>query len=433
MDSAGVAPKILVSSYACSPLHGSEPGMGWNYVSRIAEHFETWVLTDEYFAIQCREYLKLNQLSIPKLHLVGIERPGGRHRVYGYFYLHYLTQNLWQRKAFQVAQRLHAREHFDLIHQLNMIGYREPGYLWQLDNSKPYIWGPIGGHAQIPPSFLPFLGLKELLVYGLRNVLNFIQMRSLVRVRKAIHRANVLFAATADDANSISRIHKKDTILLNETGTAVSRVREPEINPVDNSRPLELIWSGVFLGSKALPLGLHALKRAQQMNPSLRVRLSILGDGPCKASWKRLSSKLGITDLCVWKGNLPHDEALDRFRRADALIFTSLKEASSTVVPEALTYGVPIICHDACGFGYMVTDRCGIKIPMIDPNTSIDGFANAILKLEANRHLIQEMAKSALMRAQELTWENQTQMMLNEYRKLLNRAGSNLLPPKQQN
>lgn len=415
-----IGPKILISAYACSPKYGSEPGMGWNWVNQLSEHFEIWVLTDEYYAKDCREFLTTQGIKKTKLHIVGISRPGGRHRIYSYFWLHYLTQNLWQRKAFKVAQDLHASERFDLIHQLNMIGYREPGYLWQLDNIRHYIWGPIGGHVQMPAAFLTSLDFKSRFVYGLRNIINAIQMVCLPRVRKAMRRADVLFAATRADANAIARIHNRTAILLSETGTSINMERVPERKYVDDSRSLEIIWSGALIGRKALPLGLKGLEMARKLKPDLRVRLTIVGDGPCRSALEKTAVRLGVADLCVWTGWIPHNQALDKLLEADVLLFTSLQEASSTVVPEALMHGIPVICHDACGFGEMVTDRCGIKIPMTNPESSISGFADAILLLERDRSRLAELADGALARAKEITWEINSDVILNEYKKLLN-------------
>ena len=65
-------------------------------------------------------------------------------------------------------------------------------------------------------------------------------------------------------------------------------------------------------------------------------------------------------------------------RDADVFVFTSLQEGTSTVVMEALALGLPVICHDACGMGVAVNERCGIKVPMISPGLSQGGFAAAI-------------------------------------------------------
>ena len=41
---------------------------------------------------------------------------------------------------------------FDLVHQVNFMTFREPGYLWTLD--APFVWGPWGGGAELPLAFL---------------------------------------------------------------------------------------------------------------------------------------------------------------------------------------------------------------------------------------------------------------------------------------
>ena len=39
--------KVLLGCYACDPHYGSEPGMGWNFASRIAKFHDVHVLDEE--------------------------------------------------------------------------------------------------------------------------------------------------------------------------------------------------------------------------------------------------------------------------------------------------------------------------------------------------------------------------------------------------
>ena len=41
-----------------------------------------------------------------------------------------------------------------------MIGFREPGYLWKIEE-KPFVWGPIGGLKQFPEAYLQGSGIKN--------------------------------------------------------------------------------------------------------------------------------------------------------------------------------------------------------------------------------------------------------------------------------
>lgn len=413
-------PKVLISAYACSPGWGSELGLGWNWVNLLSEHFETWVLTDEIYAAQCRDYLTVNKIEKPLLHVVGITRPGGHScRLWGYFWLHYLTQNLWQRKAYKIAKALHAREHFDLVHRLNMIGYREPGYLWKMDGSIPYVWGPISGYAQIPVPFLSLFDLKNRVAFTLRNTINHLQMRTGLRVRKAMMRANLLLAATRVDQDAIRKHYRCESVLMGETGTSPVSNDWDTAKHADPTRPLELIWIGTLTGGKALPLGLLAMQKVRQQDPNLRFRLRIIGAGPCEQTWKALAGSLGLDDVCSWLGRIPHEQALGQISASDAMLFTSLKEATSAVVMEAVQKGVPVICHDACGMGTVITTECGIKVPMIDPKTSVIGFADAISALCRDRLYLSALARGAQARAQELTWASKGEIMVKLYEDLL--------------
>ncbi len=134
---------------------------------------------------------------------------------------------------------------------------------------------------------------------------------------------------------------------------------------------LKLVWSGVFQGRKALPLVLEALGALSGRD----WRLSVLGEGPEAPAWRAAAGKAGIEDRITWCGMQPRDKALEVMRDAHVLLHSSLKEGTPHVVLESLALGVPVICHDACGMGTAVTDACGIKIPMVSPQASIEASA----------------------------------------------------------
>ena len=64
------------------------------------------------------------------------------------------------------------QHHIDIVHQLNMIGFREPGYLWKIED-KLFVWGPIGGLKQFPDAYMQGAGLKMKLFNKLKNKINY--------------------------------------------------------------------------------------------------------------------------------------------------------------------------------------------------------------------------------------------------------------------
>jgi glycosyltransferase involved in cell wall biosynthesis len=85
---------------------------------------------------------------------------------------------------------------------------------------------------------------------------------------------------------------------------------------------------------------------------------------------------------------------------------------------EALSLGVPVVCHDACGMGVAVDGRCGIKVPLRDPATSVRGFADALAQLAAQPALLRALSKGALDRARELDWDSNVEAIAAVYARI---------------
>lgn len=91
----------------------------------------------------------------------------------------------------------------------------------------------------------------------------------------------------------------------------------------------------------------------------------------------------------------------------------SLYDATSSVLVEALAYGLPVICLDHMGFKDAVNPECGIKITPNSLNQVIREFAAAIetIGLDEDRRLA--MAIAAQKTAMRLTWK-QKEVFIND-------------------
>jgi len=88
------------------------------------------------------------------------------------------------------------------------------------------------------------------------------------------------------------------------------------------------------------------------------------------------------------------------------------------VVLEAMSLGMPVICHDACGMGVAVDETSGIKIPTRNPETSILGFREALKRLWTEAGLLTKLSEGALQRALNLTWESKVRLVDKAYRQI---------------
>ena len=64
----------------------------------------------------------------------------------------------------------------------------------------------------------------------------------------------------------------------------------------------------------------------------------------------------------VWHGWVERSKALEIMNSAHVFVITSMSDLTSTVILEALSYGLPVIAMDHCGFSNVLNDKCGIKI-----------------------------------------------------------------------
>jgi glycosyltransferase involved in cell wall biosynthesis len=423
--------RVLISSHEFSPERGSECAVGWNIVTRLAQYHEVTVLCADGPALQAGSYRDEVARHFSRcgecagLTVVFVEQPPATLRYarinrllmkltrgIGWQPLYYQGLDHWHKAALQRGREL-GLENFDLVHQLTPISFRRPGYLWSA--GLPFFWGPVGGMYQVPWAFARSGGVGSLLFEALRSLAIAWQTRWSRQVAGAAGQALRVWTVTRDEARVIDALAKGRATPMIDTSPA------PEIRGFlrryHGGRPLKICWSGRHVAIKALPL----LLRAVALLPAgAGVELHILGEGPETRRWQGLARKLSLSNI-TWHGQLPYQEALRTMAGADILVHTSFREAASMVVLEALGWGMPVLCHDACGMALAVDDSCGIKVPLVNPEKSVQGFRDALCLLLGNPQLVQRLSEGALQRASLLSWDAKAKEMagtFSRYREL---------------
>jgi glycosyltransferase involved in cell wall biosynthesis len=402
--------RVLLSAFAISPTRGSEPGVGWQCAIHLAQYHDVTILYGDLNGCarskhELEEWLR-DHPKAPRMTLAYVapsrlsvicerlhSKPGLRP-------LYYWGYQLWQKRALAVARGLHRSAPFDLVHQVTYATYWEPGYLWKL--GIPYYWGPISGGNVMPLRYIPILGIRGSVEAVARFILNKVTLFTHPRIGSATRRASHIWCVTAAEKEILSRYSERIS-MMSEAGTVPS---ETSLRSLAAGQALQIIWSGLHIERKALPILVHAIA---QLNPGSHVEVHVLGAGRGSSKEtdraKALAERLGVSSKIVWHGNLPRAEALQKMRDGHVLVHTSLLEGTPWVVMEALASGMPVICHDACGMATVVTRDCGIKVPMTGLKESIRGFRDAINALIDDPARLKQLSKGAAQRAKALTWE----------------------------
>ena len=127
-----------------------------------------------------------------------------------------------------------------------------------------------------------------------------------------------------------------------------------------------------------------------------RVWLAIVGGGPKEAELRRLAVELGLK-RCRFLG--PQRDGYRYYRAADIGVISSLFEALSLALIEAMFLGCPMIGTNVDGIGEAIVDgTTGLLVPPGDPA----GLAEAILALLADPARARQMGEAAQVRAGEL-------------------------------
>lgn len=397
---------ILVLAYSISPVRGSEYAVGWNYVSQMAGDNDLIVL----YGLAGAHMGDLEEIaSLPtdafggRVTFVPV-LPDLRARIANHLnrtghvpFSFYVAYRYWHLSALKEARRIIAERRIDVVHYLCPIGYREPGYLWKLD--KPYIWGPIGGIALRPVRAFMGLGWKEGARTVVRNLVNTVQFRLSYRVRASIRAADILLAATSQNADAITLAYKRKPIVLPENAVAtVTSGRRLASRP---NQPLRLVWVGTLETRKALTIALQALALIDRPG---RWSLDVVGEGPLLSSLIDDAVALGIDSDINWLGKVPREQAIGRFQSADLHVVTSLAEGHPTTIWEAMSHGVPTIAFDHCGMRDTLAAGGGIRLPLGSIASMIAALAAELDRLIDDRSAIDLLMAEVVVAADRFSW-----------------------------
>jgi glycosyltransferase involved in cell wall biosynthesis len=424
--------RVLIVAHEFSPFRGSEPAVAWNIVTRLSKYHDVTVFyasgsrfSYQAYAEETKRYF-LTAPPISGLTLINIDHPRIC-KFINYFnfllfpklspialpVLYYTAYKYWQKEVLRKARLLHIKEEFNIVHHLTQVSFREPGYLWKL--GIPFFWGPTGGTCSPPKEFDRMLSLKSKILAKIRSVSNIYQFNCTPRIIKANKKASVIYSFTNLDAIRLMRRATGQVKIMLDVGTYIrGNDNKKDIN---ESGVLKGIWCGRMDEYKAPEILLKALALNQISREN--VKIQIIGTGPLEDSLHMMAEGLNLHNI-EWIKKVSHEEIFELMGNADFFVHTSIREATSSVIPEALSMGLPVICHDAFGMGIAVNDNCGIKIPLTSPDISINGFNDAMIKLVSDRNLLKKLKKGAIERAPEISWDVMAEIISNDYLEVAN-------------
>jgi hypothetical protein len=142
--------RVLLSAYACEPGRGSEPGVGWNWATELAElgHHVTVITRADNRTMIESHFLPPNltfvYFDLPRW----VQRWRAGLRAKAAYYV------LWQWFAARHIRRLFPSPPFDVVHHITYVSARYPSFMGSLGTYRfGSVRSPVAKRSPVP--FVP--------------------------------------------------------------------------------------------------------------------------------------------------------------------------------------------------------------------------------------------------------------------------------------
>tara|TARA_A200000113_G_scaffold219456_1_gene228244 strand:- start:15648 stop:16928 length:1281 start_codon:yes stop_codon:yes gene_type:complete len=419
---------ILISAFAvCPPLPdgkihpGSEYSCAWNLIKAIDEtdQFNLTILIGSsdrkfgsyenlnYVNLKNTEFVKVSQNSLGKVILKLLEYL----RINPEYWLIWpFLLKQWNKAAFKKAILLCSQKKFDLVHQASPGGFKNPGYLWKLN--IPSYWGPVYGLYYLDPR----MALNQSFIYFLKcilaNILNFLTFR-MRYVSQAAKYYDYICTGTTEAQEKFSNVYSRKTKIIYENALNNLDEIQQNINSKDKSS-YEILWCGSIDYRKNLRLFLDSLCDISTES----IVAHIAGDGPnfqiMKDYYEEHIKNNTIADV-IFHGHISQDKLFKIMQNAHVLVFTTMADANTSAIFEALARGLIPITVDGHGFRSSLSYKNGILVNVNNEYDKISrDFRDAIEKLQdfSSREIYYQ---NIIQNAYKISWEEMIERHKNIY------------------
>jgi len=147
-----------------------------------------------------------------------------------------------------------------------------------------------------------------------------------------------------------------------------------------------------FIGRLVFYKNLDVVLKALSLIPeNVNFKLTILGNGPMRQEWEKLSAKWGVSEKVSFLGYVSHEQKVRVLRRISALVLPSFFEGFGIVILEAWAFKKPVIVADVSPLNEIVEHgRDGFVADPYNP----EEWAKYVKLLLENKDLAQKMGEN---------------------------------------
>lgn len=311
---------------------------------------------------------------------------------------------LFENKLLDYIKKNRIDKDIDIVFRLSPTSPRFFSSLWKLN--KPFLVGMLNGGLH-PPQELKIFFKDEPTHYKLRHFDNFLFGNK--STTKYLDKADIIFTGVDFTKNILpKRVHHK-VIVIPGMGIDEIKYKSDE----KKFEKFTFLFAGRFTRYKGGLLLLKAFQRLVKQHPHLDVRLEMVGKGEEKEVYEEFVASYLLSDKVNFNGWKTQAEVEEFMRKSHAFVFPSITEGLGNIYLEALSVGIPTICTNYGGGGYIIKNGAGIKIDVDEEIKMIEGYKEAMYKVASDKDFFQELQLNTLELAKEYQWPSLKEQMKN--------------------
>jgi len=394
--------KVLLSAIACHPDLGSEAKVGWSTalaVSRIAGVKECHVMTHATAKAAISREQEEGRAREIFFHF--FEEPFAYHpsRLIARFQS-WLLYRKWQQKSFDRAAQLHAEHGLALAHHVTYASWRMPPPLWRLP--IPFVFGPVGGGAEIPPAFRSILGQSARMFEFLRAGATTLSARS-SKLKLCCRNSSAVVAADTATAEFLSahgakNVHHLCQVFFSDQDA--SRFNTAMLERTIDSDGLKIFAGGNLEGRKGTRLSLQAL--ALLKRKGIPFSYTYGGWGPDLNEMRNLADSLDIARQIHFDRGYSGSEYIHQLGQSDVYLLPSIRETVGITMMEAMMAGCYPIVLGGTGAGDIIERVGGAVIKAKSPEEAVRRIARQLEWCFTNRRQMRQNAETAGLNVRQL-------------------------------
>lgn len=407
--------RILYIAYSCSPYHGSEDAIGWNIPLESAKENTVFVITKE----EQRKYIEsyAQRHEIKNIRFFYIDIPSIYKKIFkGALYSGRL--NIWNRKAEKFAGFLCESEKIELIHQITPVEFRSIGYYGRIPRIK-FVCGPVAGGQRIPKELMYYTG-RHKSVEILREIVNRCS-RMILQRNKKITDIDFLLLANHETKEFLHHLIAPQTHTEICVDVAVENSSSEWKHSVQKEqdeypRITKFLVVGRLIYLKGHELLMDALERIPK---ELKFECHIVGEGKHLNHLRKCCADKNLEDVVFFDGAVPYSRINTVYRSADVLIMPSFREATGSVLLEAMSNGLPIVTINRFGGAIILNKDTGWLYEGNSREEYIERLRDILIECITKPEEIVSRSKNAKLCAEKYTWKKRMEYYQSVYEKIL--------------